>query len=79
MRPKFKRVAASLLALTLVATLAACGGSDGSSAAHSDNDSSGANSNDLKPITFTYFSEDSSTNWNNMNDEVGKVITEKPA
>lgn len=74
MRPKFKRVAASLLALTLVATLAACGGSDGSSA---DNDSSGANSNDLKPITFTYFSEDSSTNWNNMNDEVGKVITEK--
>ncbi|HAF98990.1 ABC transporter substrate-binding protein [Paenibacillus sp. FSL K6-1566] len=77
MRPKFKRVAASLLALTLVATLAACGGSDGSSAAHSDNDSSGANSNDLKPITFTYFSEDSSTNWNNMNDEVGKVITEK--
>jgi putative aldouronate transport system substrate-binding protein len=77
MRPKLKRVAASLLALTLVATLAACGGSDGSSAAHSDNDSSGANSNDLKPITFTYFSEDSSTNWNNMNDEVGKVITEK--
>ncbi|ANY74873.1 ABC transporter substrate-binding protein [Paenibacillus ihbetae] len=77
MRSKFKRVAASLLSLTLVATLAACGGNDGSSAAHSDNDSSGANSNDLKPITFTYFSEDSSTNWNNMKDEVGKVITEK--
>ncbi|HEX7056662.1 MAG TPA: ABC transporter substrate-binding protein [Bacilli bacterium] len=33
--------------------------------------------NNLEPITFTYFSEDPSPNWNNMQDEVGKVITEK--
>ncbi|MCM3000019.1 ABC transporter substrate-binding protein [Paenibacillus cellulositrophicus] len=73
-----KRWAASVLALTLTATLAACGGNGGSSAAETEGSAaSGTKSDDLKPITFTYFSEDSSTNWNNMKDEVGKVITEK--
>jgi len=68
--------AASLLALTLTATLAACGGNGGSPAAGTEGDA-GTKGDGLKPITFTYFSEDSSTNWNNMKDEVGKVITEK--
>jgi putative aldouronate transport system substrate-binding protein len=73
-----KRWAASLLALTLTATLVACGGNGGSRAAGTEGDAaSGTKGDDLKPITFTYFSEDSSTNWNNMKDEVGKVITEK--
>lgn len=73
-----KRWAASLLALTLTATLVACGGNGGSRAAGTEGDAaSGTKGDELKPITFTYFSEDSSTNWNNMKDEVGKVITEK--
>lgn len=73
-----KRWVASVLALTLTATLAACGGNGGSSTAETEGSAaSGTKSDDLKPITFTYFSEDSSTNWNNMKDEVGKVITEK--
>lgn len=67
-----------MLALTLTATLVACGGNGGSPAAGTEGDAaSGTKGDDLKPITFTYFSEDSSTNWNNMKDEVGKVITEK--
>lgn len=67
-----------MLALTLTATLVACGGNGGSRAAGTEGDAaSGTKGDDLKPITFTYFSEDSSTNWNNMKDEVGKVITEK--
>ncbi|GIO29810.1 ABC transporter substrate-binding protein [Paenibacillus albilobatus] len=65
-----------MLALTLTATLAACGGNGGSPAAGTEGDA-GTKGDGLKPITFTYFSEDSSTNWNNMKDEVGKVITEK--
>lgn len=67
-----------MLALTLTATLVACGGNGGSRAAGTEGDAaSGTKGDELKPITFTYFSEDSSTNWNNMKDEVGKVITEK--
>ena len=32
---------------------------------------------DKSPITFSFFSEDPSPNWNNMQDDVGKVLTEK--
>ncbi|WP_068504413.1 ABC transporter substrate-binding protein [Paenibacillus kribbensis] len=33
-------------------------------------------SNDLSPITFTFFGADASPNWNKMQDAVGKKITE---
>lgn len=65
----------SVLALTLASTLAGCGGNNGSG--EGSNMEGGSSGSDLKPVTLTYFSEDSSTNWNNMQDEVGKVIAEK--
>lgn len=66
----------SVLALTLASTLAGCGGNNGSIVGEGSN-KEGVSGSDLKPVTLTYFSEDSSTNWNNMQDEVGKVIAEK--
>ncbi|UQZ33382.1 ABC transporter substrate-binding protein [Paenibacillus sp. PK3_47] len=74
---KNKRVLSSILALTLASTLAGCGGNNGSTAGEAGNAEGSASGTDTKPVTLTYFSEDSSTNWNNMNDEVGKIITEK--
>lgn len=76
MKSRKKRMFTSLLvSLTLVGALAGCSGNDGSSA-NEGNKASG-NGDSLAPITLTYFSEDSSTNWNNMKDEVGKIITQK--
>ncbi|WP_405108598.1 ABC transporter substrate-binding protein [Paenibacillus sp. FSL K6-1217] len=69
-------ILSSVLALTLATTLAGCGGTNGSITGE-DSNKEGASGSDLKPVTLTYFSEDSSTNWNNMRDEVGKVIAEK--
>lgn len=71
-------VTTSLLALTVAATLSGCSGSNGSSTTEGTSTEGGSTTGtSLAPITLTYFSEDSSTNWNNMKDEVGKVITEK--
>ncbi|GIP24352.1 ABC transporter substrate-binding protein [Paenibacillus sp. J22TS3] len=76
MKSRRKRMFTALLvSLTLVGALAGCGGNDSSSAGEG-NKASG-NGDSLEPITLTYFSEDPSTNWNNMKDEVGKVITQK--
>ncbi|QUL56285.1 ABC transporter substrate-binding protein [Paenibacillus tritici] len=77
MKPDKKgMILSSVLALTLATTLAGCGGNNGSSAGE-DSNKEGASGSDVKPVTLSYFSEDSSTNWNNMQDEVGKVIAEK--
>jgi putative aldouronate transport system substrate-binding protein len=66
---KGKKTAVTLLSAgLLLSQLAACSGSGGGESASKD----GSN-----PITLTYFSEDGSPNWNNMNDRIGKVITEK--
>lgn len=71
-------VVSSVLALTLASTLAGCSSNNNSNAGEGSNAEGGsANGTNAKPITLTYFSEDSSTNWNNMKDEVGKVIAEK--
>ncbi|AWB45537.1 ABC transporter substrate-binding protein [Paenibacillus sp. CAA11] len=72
-----KRMVAALLALNLVVALAGCSGNGGSTTDNKGSASSVTKGDESKPITFTYFSEDSSTNWNHMQDEVGKVITEK--
>lgn len=78
MKPeKNKRVLSSILALTLASTLAGCGGNNSSTAGEAGNAEGSGSGTDTKPVTLTYFSEDSSTNWNNMQDEVGKIITEK--
>ncbi|MCE3199495.1 ABC transporter substrate-binding protein [Paenibacillus sonchi] len=78
MKPEKKGlIASSIVALTLVSTLAGCSGNDGATAGEGNNSGGSSAGTELKPVTLTYFSEDSSTNWNNMKDEVGKIITEK--
>lgn len=78
MKPEKKGlIASSIVALTLVSTLAGCSGNDGATAGEGNNGGGSPAGTELKPVTLTYFSEDSSTNWNNMKDEVGKIITEK--
>ncbi|CAH1190398.1 hypothetical protein PAECIP111892_00147 [Paenibacillus auburnensis] len=78
MKPEKKKfVVSSLVALTIASTLAGCSGNNGSTAGEGSNAEDSSSGTDLKPITLTYFSEDGSTNWNNMKDEVGKIITEK--
>ncbi|MBW7455360.1 ABC transporter substrate-binding protein [Paenibacillus sepulcri] len=37
----------------------------------------GAETEDLSPVTFSFFAEDPNPNWNNMQDEVSKEITKK--
>ncbi|USB33524.1 ABC transporter substrate-binding protein [Paenibacillus sp. YPG26] len=74
MKSRKKRMFTSLLvSLTLVGALAGCSGNESSPAAGGTTTSGDS----LEPITLTYFSEDPSTNWNNMKDEVGKLITQK--
>jgi len=34
-------------------------------------------SNEIKPITFSFFSSDPNPNWNNMKDEVGAELTKR--
>ncbi|MCM3702208.1 ABC transporter substrate-binding protein [Paenibacillus macerans] len=64
-----KTFAAIVLASTLL--VGGCGSNNGGSGAN------GGASDDTSPVTFTFFGADASPNWNNMQDEVGKVITEK--
>ncbi|MGZ7442257.1 ABC transporter substrate-binding protein [Paenibacillus sp. TH7-28] len=67
-----KTFAAILLASTLL--VGGCGSNNGGSGGSGAN---GGASDDTSPVTFTFFGADASPNWNNMQDEVGKVITEK--
>jgi putative aldouronate transport system substrate-binding protein len=66
--------------------LAGCGGSKNDAAGSSSpaaspsssaSASASASPEDVKPLTLTYYSEDPSPNWANMQDEIGKYITEK--
>ncbi|MBW4841028.1 MAG: ABC transporter substrate-binding protein [Paenibacillaceae bacterium] len=71
----------SLAVLTLagVLLLSGCGGGNNSNAGNaSSNGGSASNSaDDTSPVSFSFFGADTSPNWNNMQDDVGKVITEK--
>ncbi len=58
------------VALASIVGLTACGGGSAS-------DSEAAAETESGPIDFTLFGADTNTNWVNMQDEVGKVITEK--
>lgn len=76
-----KTLAALLLATTLL--IAGCG-NNGGNASEGNNGNAGVESNgqnagseDTSPVTFTFFGADASPNWNNMQDDIGKVITEK--
>ncbi|MDO3413339.1 ABC transporter substrate-binding protein [Saccharibacillus sp. CPCC 101409] len=59
------------VALASIVGLTACGGGSSSS------DDKAAADTENGPITFSLFSADSNNNWANMQDEVGKKITEK--
>ncbi len=84
---KWKILGAWLMVLAMACSIAACGGNGGNDASTDAlpgaTDSPGGDSapaaeqNDASPITFTFFSEDPSPNWNNMQDEIGKAITAK--
>ncbi|RRJ66873.1 extracellular solute-binding protein [Paenibacillus oralis] len=66
-----KTFAAILLASTLL--VGGCGNNGASGGSGAKGEAGDATS----PVTFTFFGADASPNWNNMQDEVGKVITEK--
>lgn len=59
-----------LLGMSLLAAGCGSGGSGNAAGEYKDT------SNETTPITFTYFSADASPNWNRMQDEVGKKLTE---
>ncbi|WP_018752621.1 ABC transporter substrate-binding protein [Paenibacillus sanguinis] len=68
-----KAFAALLLATTLL--IGGCGSNDGSASEGNKGQNTGVEDN--SPVTFSFFGADSSPNWNNMQDDVGKAITEK--
>jgi putative aldouronate transport system substrate-binding protein len=58
----------------IVASLAIAGCGNGNNAKNAEPVDTG---DTTAPITFSFFGADASPNWNKMQDEVGKVITEK--
>lgn len=79
---KHKKRISLLLSIMMVAmfVLAACGGGDSKNNANGGKDSSGTDAQQeekLEPMTITFYSADSNANWVNMQDAVGKKLTEK--
>jgi putative aldouronate transport system substrate-binding protein len=83
---KAKATALTLTSIMMLGMLAGCGGNNGNNAAgdtagNTTNKGNAANSanavEDTSPLTMTFFSADPNPNWTGMQDEVGKVITEK--
>ncbi|MEK4116352.1 ABC transporter substrate-binding protein [Paenibacillus sp. FSL W8-0919] len=79
---KQKKRLSLLLAVMMMATfvLAACGGDSGNSANGGQKENGGTDAQQeekLEPMTMTYYSADSNANWVNMQDAVGKKLTEK--
>lgn len=69
MANKFKKTIVPIVVASMV-TIAGCGGGSNSKNIVDTGDTT-------SPITLSFFSADPSPNWNKMQDEVGKVITEK--
>ena len=69
-----KVIAAVLLTSALI--IGGCG-STGKNDKNSNPTNDSATKDDTSPITFSFFGADASPNWNNMQDDIGKVITEK--
>ncbi|MGG4340130.1 ABC transporter substrate-binding protein [Paenibacillus lautus] len=80
---KHKKRLSLLLAIMMMATfiLAACGNGDSNNSANGGEEGSGGNDTQQEekqgPMTMTYYSADSNANWANMQDAVGKKLTEK--
>ncbi len=87
MKSKKLKLSAILLTVTMLGgLLAGCGSSENKTNTTGDKTDTGTNkgtnagnttAEDKSPITFSFFSEDPSPNWNNMQDDIGKVLTEK--
>lgn len=73
-----KRKFAALCATAALTTglLAGCGGSK-EQPTSATNTEDGVESNDTAPVSFSFFSADPNSNWNKMQDSVGKAITAK--
>ncbi|MGN7765164.1 ABC transporter substrate-binding protein [Paenibacillus sp. 22594] len=88
MKSKSIKTAFTLMLMSSM-LIAGCGGNNNAdsnkNAANTGNNSSTATATDsaanttadTSPVTFSFFGADASPNWNKMQDEVGKVITEK--
>ncbi len=69
-----------ILICVMALSMAGCGGSaekTGSDAEDQASQASGSEDEVLEPITLTMYCADPSATWNEMKDDVGKVITEK--
>ncbi|OWA33120.1 ABC transporter substrate-binding protein [Saccharibacillus sp. O16] len=82
MKGKTKKMAALLMTSTLVVAAGCGGGGDKAATTEPAKGSEATNAAagaapSKEPVTFTFFGGDASPNWNNMQDAVGKVITEK--
>lgn len=89
MKSKSIKTAFTLMLMSSM-LIAGCGGNNNNNAADSTATNAPANTGnnaeasapadeamDTSPVTFTFFGADASPNWNKMQDDVGKVITEK--
>ncbi|MCL6604518.1 MAG: ABC transporter substrate-binding protein [Paenibacillus sp.] len=81
---KTKASAWLLVSTLMLSMLAGCGGNNAANTGNTtDTNTNTANTGtntekeDLSPVTFSFFSADPSPNWTGMQDETGKVITEK--
>ncbi|MFD2611145.1 ABC transporter substrate-binding protein [Paenibacillus gansuensis] len=77
---KRRRAALVLTAVLIAGALAGCSGNgNGGNTANTGTGKNGGSTNAAseKPITMTFYSEDPSPNWANMQDDIGKVLTEK--
>lgn len=75
-----KRTSLLLASAMLVSTLAACGSSSETEEKKPEGETGTTTEQpkvDTTPITYTMLAADPSPDWNNMQDEVGKKITEK--
>ncbi|OWR26518.1 ABC transporter substrate-binding protein [Saccharibacillus sp. O23] len=79
MKGKTKKMAALLMTSTLVVAAGCGGGGDKTATTEpaKGTDAAEATTPSTEPVTFSFFGGDASPNWNNMQDAVGKVITEK--
>jgi putative aldouronate transport system substrate-binding protein len=79
-----KASALLMVSTLLVGMLAGCGGNNAANTENKGNAGNTGNSatattapEDQSPITFSFFSADPSPNWTGMQDETGKILTEK--
>ncbi|WP_091064781.1 ABC transporter substrate-binding protein [Paenibacillus sp. NFR01] len=84
MNKKLTKSSGIALLAGLMLVSAGCGSSNNNagnaaspSASNAANNTAENTGNDTSPISFSFFGADASPNWNNMQDDVGKVITEK--